>query len=237
MNIIVTGASRGIGYELVRKLAFAKNKILIIARRKELIYQLADECKKEGKTSKVYPLPFDLLKINEEQEVIKRSIATCLDNRVDSLINNAGRLINKPFKETGNTEIENTFATNLFAPIHLIKICLPFFRSSDNPAILNISSMGGIQGSAKFPGLSIYSASKGALSILTECLAEELKDENIKVNCLALGAVETEMFRTAFPGFKAPMEASEIAEFLAEFVRKGFRYFNGKILPVAVTTP
>ena len=97
--------------------------------------------------------------------------------------------------------------------------------------------MGGYQGSSKFPGLSLYSASKGALSILSECMAEELGEKGIKVNCLALGAAQTEMLEKAFPGYQAPLSANEMAEFISDFAINGHRYFNGKILPISVSTP
>ena len=97
--------------------------------------------------------------------------------------------------------------------------------------------MGGFQGSSKFPGLSLYSASKGAVAVLTEAMAEEFKDEGISVNCLALGAVQTEMLEEAFPGYKAPLSADEMGKYIAGFALTGNRYFNGKILPVSVSTP
>jgi NAD(P)-dependent dehydrogenase (short-subunit alcohol dehydrogenase family) len=97
--------------------------------------------------------------------------------------------------------------------------------------------MGGVQGSSKFPGLSAYSSSKSALSGLTECLAEELKTKNIAVNCLALGAVQTEMLAKAFPGYKAPVTPSQMAEFICDFALKGQHFFNGKIIPVSSSTP
>jgi NAD(P)-dependent dehydrogenase (short-subunit alcohol dehydrogenase family) len=97
--------------------------------------------------------------------------------------------------------------------------------------------MGGFQGSAKFPGLSFYSASKAALCCLTECLATELKDKSIKMNALALGSVQTEMLDKAFPGYKAPVKAEEIAEFITDFAINGHRYVNGKVLPVSLSTP
>jgi NAD(P)-dependent dehydrogenase (short-subunit alcohol dehydrogenase family) len=97
--------------------------------------------------------------------------------------------------------------------------------------------MGGFQGSVKFKGLSYYSASKAAISCLTECLANEFSESRISVNCLALGAVQTEMLNEAFPGYKAPVEAHEMAEFISEFALSGHKFFNGKILPVAVGTP
>jgi NAD(P)-dependent dehydrogenase (short-subunit alcohol dehydrogenase family) len=103
--------------------------------------------------------------------------------------------------------------------------------------IVNISSMGGFQGSSKYKGLSYYSASKSALACLTECLANEFSEYGISVNCLALGSVKTEMLDKAFPGYKAPVDAKEMAEFISDFALTGHKFFNGKILPVAVTNP
>ena len=97
--------------------------------------------------------------------------------------------------------------------------------------------MGGVQGSVKYSGMAYYSASKAALATLTECLAEEYKERGIFFNCLAFGAVQTEMLTEAFPGYKAPITATEAAHFVVDFALTGHRYFNGKILPVSVTTP
>jgi len=117
----------------------------------------------------------------------------------------------------------------------MIQHIVPFMHEGSH--IVNISSMGGFQGSMKFPGLSAYSTSKGALAILTECLAEEFKERGIKVNCLALGSSQTEMFEAAFPGMEAGTLAFEMGRYIAEFAQNGHKYFNGKILPVANTTP
>jgi NAD(P)-dependent dehydrogenase (short-subunit alcohol dehydrogenase family) len=103
--------------------------------------------------------------------------------------------------------------------------------------IVNISSMGGYQGTSKYPGLSYYSASKAALAILSECLAVEFRELGIKVNCLALGSVQTEMFSEAFPGHRASVSAEDMGEFIAEFALTGHKVFNGKILPVAISNP
>ena len=154
---------------------------------------------------------------------------------VDILINNAGLLINKPFVELDEKDFDAMFNINVRSVFRLSRLLLPLFNR--NAHILNISSMGGVQGSAKFPGLSLYSSSKGALAILTECLAEELKDLDIKVNCLALGAVRTEMLEKAFPGYEAPLSAGEMGSYIADFALHGHKYFNGKILPVSVSTP
>jgi NAD(P)-dependent dehydrogenase (short-subunit alcohol dehydrogenase family) len=145
--------------------------------------------------------------------------------------------VNNAFEKITSAELIGAYRTNVFAPYLLIQAVLPLLKNSNNPHIINISSVGGIQGSVKFAGLSAYSSSKGALTILTECLAEELKEINIKVNCLALGAVNTEMLAQAFPGYKAPLSAAEMGNYITWFAENGHQYFNGKIIPVALSTP
>ena len=97
--------------------------------------------------------------------------------------------------------------------------------------------MGGVQNSQKFPGLSVYSTSKGTLITLTQCLAEEFKDSGFKFNCLALGAVQTEMLNEAFPGFKAPVSSEQMGDFIANFYLQGAQYFNGQVIPVSIGSP
>lgn len=92
-------------------------------------------------------------------------------------------------------------------------------------------------GSAKFAGLSAYSSSKGAIITLNELLAEEYKDKGIAFNTLALGAVQTEMLEEAFPGYKAPVSASQMATYIKEFSLSGNQFYNGKVLPVSASTP
>jgi len=234
MNIVITGASRGIGYELLKKFAqTAGNKLFAIARNRDKLQSLQDELVKSNFPSEYYFSSFDLLQDDLKGELIPLLKAKL--QKVDLLINNAGALVNKPFEELSDDEFDTVFGVNVKAVFRLTRELLPLF--SQNAHIVNLSSMGGYQGSAKFPGLSIYSASKGAVAVLSECLAEELKDRNIKVNALAIGAVQTEMLEEAFPGYKAPLSPQEMAEFIADFATNGHHYFNGKILPVSLSTP
>ena len=154
---------------------------------------------------------------------------------VDILINNAGYLVNKPFEDLRDDDFDKMFNVNVKSVFKIIQQLLPLF--SPNAHIVNISSMGGFQGSAKFSGLSLYSASKGALNTLTECLAEELKERNIKVNSLSLGAVNTEMLKEAFPSYHAAVEAIEMADFIKQFAENAHHYMNGKIIPISGSTP
>jgi len=146
-------------------------------------------------------------------------------------------MVNKPFEEISAADLETVYNVNVFSVIRLIQGIMPLLDINQKSHIVNISSMGGFQGSAKFAGLSAYSSSKAAMACLTECLAEEFKEKNVAFNCLALGATQTEMLDEAFPGYKAPLTAAEMASFIAEFSLNAHRYMNGKIIPVSLSTP
>jgi len=237
MNIVITGASKGIGSELVK--IFTQNEentVIGIARSENLLKELNNECIKLNAKSHFKPIVLDLENFNAIKTDLKNQIEKHI-NHVDILINNAGFLINKSFSETQIDEINKTLNVNLISPAILTQTLLPMLEKSKVKHVVNISSMGGYQGSSKFPGLSFYSASKAALASLTECLAEELKGNQIHFNCLALGAVNTEMLKTAFPDYNAPLNPFEMAQFIYDFALNGYKFFNGKILPVSISTP
>jgi NAD(P)-dependent dehydrogenase (short-subunit alcohol dehydrogenase family) len=231
MNIIVNGGSRGIGREVVLQLAGDKdNQILVTGRNEARLKKLQLECLNEN----VSYLKMDISELNKEIEAARDQIYNRF-SRVDILINVAGFLIVADFMKLTDHDARNMMETNFFGPAVLIKLLVPLMSAGSH--IVNISSMGGYQGSSKYRGLSVYSASKAALSCLSECLAGELSESGISVNCLALGSVQTEMFESAFPGFKAPLSANEIAGFISYFALNGNKFFNGKVLPVAVNNP
>ncbi|MDA3906882.1 MAG: SDR family NAD(P)-dependent oxidoreductase [Bacteroidales bacterium] len=233
MNIIITGASKGIGYQAAIKLANrCGNNILAIARSEEKLLDLKNKVEAEHPSSNLDYIVFDFYKGDFEQ--LEKKIKRHFD-QIDILINNAGFLAAKPFLEITSEDFDQSFGVNIKAAFRLSQIVVPFMKKGAH--IVNVSSMGGIQGSVKFPGLSVYSASKGAVSIFTESLAAELAEKGIKVNALAFGAVDTEMLRSAFPDYKAPLSAEEMGEYLAEFACSGAKYYNGKVLPVSVSTP
>lgn len=229
MNIVVNGGSRGIGREVVRHLAGdASNKIIVTGRSRNA---LADLSRSHGN---VISLVTDLSDFDSHSHDYYEFVSSEFAS-VDILINTAGLLISKKFHEFTNSDARKIMETNFFGPASVIRLLLPLMK--DGSHIVNISSMGGFQGSSKYSGLSYYSASKAAIACLTECLAPELSAAGVKVNCLALGSVQTEMLEEAFPGYKAPVSAAEMGKFIAEFAISGHKVFNGKILPVAVTNP
>ena len=133
--------------------------------------------------------------------------------------------------------MEKMVRVNFLGSVKFIQVLLPKLGGKKVSHVINIGSMGGFQGSSKFPGLSVYSASKAALASITECLATEFYDRNIRFNCLALGAVQTEMLTEAFPGYKAPVSPESMAEYIVEFGLNGHKFFNGKVLPVSLIDP
>lgn len=235
MNIIITGSSRGIGYQIAKILSRDdQNRVIAVSRNKPKLKQLQVECLNGNKNSKVIPVPFDLSEKNLLP--LKEEVARYFDH-VDVLINNAGSIIKKPFESIKDEEIDALFNLNLLSPVRLIKIFLPLLKRAKEGHVVNISSMAGFQGSSKFPGLSFYSMSKAALAALTECLAAEYASSSVHFNALCLGAVQTEMFEEAFPNVQAPVTPEEMGEFIANFALKANKVMNGKVLPVNLSNP
>lgn len=224
-NIIITGTSRGIGFELVKLFSNAGHQVLALSRNDKPILGLG----LENTTCFSFDLS-DESAYAKVEKLIKENW-----QHVDVLINNAGMLLNKPFSEISMQDFEAVYKTNVYGVAELTRVTLPFMKKESH--VVTISSMGGVQGSMKFPGLAAYSSSKAAVITLTELLAEEYKESGISFNVLALGAVQTEMLEEAFPGYKAPTTAQEMAEYIFNFSLTGQKYYNGKLLQVSNSTP
>lgn len=223
-NIVITGTSRGIGYELALQFANAGHQVLALSRKTQ--QALIDH-------QNITCLSVDLA---QEADLIQ--VGTFLSQtwkKVDAVVHNAGALLLKPFSETSVDNFLSIYKVNVFAVASLTQVCLPFMGKGSH--VVTISSMGGIQGSMKFSGLSAYSSSKGAVITLSELLAEEYKEQGIAFNVLALGSVQTEMLAEAFPGYQAPLSAKEMADYIYDFTLTGNKYYNGKVLEVSSSTP
>ena len=223
-NVIITGTSRGIGLELALLFASKGHQVAAISRK--VAPQLLGN-------QNITCLSADLSTEKGINEIA--SFISSTWKKVDIIIHNAGMLVNKPFVEITPSDFEKVYQVNVFGVAHLTQICIPYLNSGSH--VVSISSMGGIQGSMKFPGLAAYSSSKGALITLSELLAEEYKEQGIAFNVLALGAVQTEMLQEAFPGYQAPTSAKEMAEYITNFALTGNKFYNGKVLQVSSSTP
>lgn len=225
-KIVVVGTSRGIGKAIVDILAAnPKNEILALGRN------LGKMKSNFERFSNVTCAALDL-----EDENVREKCSEIFDSfeRIDILINNAGLLVNKPFDQLTHHDLMSSYQVNVIGVMETVQAALPKMSEAH---IVNISSIGGFQGSVKFPGLTAYSTSKAALCSYTELFAEEFKETYIKMNCLCLGAAQTEMLEAAFPGYAAPVSAEKMAEFIADFALTGQQWMNGKIIPVSLSTP
>jgi len=224
-HVIITGTSRGIGFELAKLFANNGHKVLAISRNTKPLSDMNHQ--------NIITISVDVSQTSDLKKV-----SEFVENnwkKVDILINNAGKLINKPFTELTTEDFLEVYKVNVFGVAELTKNMIPYLQKGSH--VVTISSMGGIQGSMKFPGLAAYSSAKGAVITLSELLAEEYKEQQIAFNVLAIGAVQTEMLAEAFPDYKAPLSASEMAEYMFDFALKGNKFYNGKVLQVSSTTP
>lgn len=226
-TIVVLGASRGIGKATVE--LFAKNQEYTIVALSRNIQPL----KEISSLPNVVSFAVDLTSENFKEEL---NTVLAPYPTVDILVNNAGKLVTKPFLDLTREDISSCYETNVIGIMLATQVVVERM-SAKGGHIVNISSIGGFQGSVKFPGLSAYSTSKAALVSFTELFSEEYKETKIKMNCLALGAVQTEMLEEAFPGYQAPLSAEEMATYIVDFSLTGNKYYNGKILPVSLSTP
>jgi 3-oxoacyl-[acyl-carrier protein] reductase len=224
-NIIITGTSRGIGFELAKQFAENGHQVLAISRNSAPLSAINHK--------NITVLSVDISSAEDLHKVSDFVKNTW--NKVDVLINNAGKLINKPFTEISSEDFLEVYKVNVFAVAEITKLMIPFLQKGSH--VVTISSMGGIQGSLKFPGLAAYSSAKGAVITLSELLAEEYKEQQIAFNVLALGAVQTEMLAEAFPGYEAPLSAIEMAAYIYDFSLTGNKFYNGKVLQVSSSTP
>lgn len=224
-KVIITGASRGIGFELAKRFAENNFDVLAISRNDKPINELGIE--------NVTAISVDISNKNDLKKV--QGFVASKWNEVDILIHNAGFLINKPFAELTKEDFLKVYEVNLFGVAELTQLMIPYLKNGSH--VVTISSMGGIQGSLKFPGLAAYSSAKGAVITLSELLAEEYKEQGIAFNVLALGAVQTEMLAEAFPDYKAPLEADEMADYIYTFSTTANKFYNGKVLQVSSTNP
>ncbi|CAI8213816.1 MAG: SDR family oxidoreductase [Flavobacteriaceae bacterium] len=224
-HIVITGTSRGIGYEMAQILAGQGHEVLALSRSATAVAALENK--------HIHSFDFDITQPADIAQAVA-FVRSEWAGHVDALINNAGALVNSPFLETSIADFKQVYEVNVFGVAALTQALIPFMP---NGHVVTVSSMGGVQGSSKFPGLSAYSSSKGAVITLTELWAEEFKEKGPAFNVLAIGAVKTEMLAAAFPGYEPPTTAAQMGRYIADFALNGHELYNGKILPVSNTTP
>jgi NAD(P)-dependent dehydrogenase (short-subunit alcohol dehydrogenase family) len=185
--VLVTGGSSGIGKSICEYLTKKGYKVYGTSRNPDR-YLKGD-------------FPLVALEVTKTQ-TISECVAAIIqaEGQLDVLINNAGAGITGPIEEIPEAEIKQNFETNLFGPINVIKAVLPQMRKQGSGLIINITSIAGYMG---LPYRGVYSASKGALELITETMRMEIKDFNIKMTNLAPGDFATNI---AAGRYHAPIE-------------------------------
>lgn len=223
---IITGAGRGIGYELCKQFLRNGYHTIGISRNIDQLIKLEniDALSHDLTQGESIDLIYEKVsKLNEVNEVI--------------LIHNAGVLINKPFESIEDSDVDLLFKINYLSPLKITRRLMPWLKTVSRAHCIFMGSMGGFQGSSKYPGLSVYSSVKSAVSTLGECLAEEYKASGVTFNTLALGAVDTEMLQNAFPGFHPDVSAERMSQWIFQFSTCSMGLINGKVIPVAGSNP
>ncbi len=228
-TVCITGASRGLGLALTKAFLQKTDYMVIAISRSREIVGLNSSLKAHPERLKCVCAD---ITTTEGRNVIYKDVKEV--GELSILMHNAGALLYKPFLEIGENELEQIYRVNVFAPFLLTQKLFPLFQ---NAHVINISSIGGVEGSLKFPGLSAYSSSKAALNCLTEMWTEEFKSTSHSFNCLALGSVQTEMFEHAFPGMDASSSPDEMANYILDFALDAPKVMRGKIIPLSKQNP
>ena len=221
-TIVVTGTSSGIGHQICIQAAKMNFHVISVSRNIEPLKDI----------SGIESFAIDITNKDSVDEFVANLKSRKI--KIDILINNAGYLVSELFGDTTYDSFKKTFDVNVFGLAEITRSLIPIINSDGH--VINISSIGGVNGSKKFPGLSAYSSSKAAVIALTEVLAEEHQN-GPSFNVLALGAVQTKMLKEAFPDYNAETKPEEMAKYILDFAINGNKLFNGKLISVSNSNP
>jgi|MGYP000343331971 3-oxoacyl-[acyl-carrier protein] reductase len=221
-TIVITGTSSGIGHQICIQAAKMNYYVISVSRNIEPLKDIGG----------IESFAIDITNKDSVDEFIANLKSRKI--KIDILINNAGYLVSELFGDTTYDSFKKTFDVNVFGLAEITRSLIPIINSDGH--VINISSIGGVNGSKKFPGLSVYSSSKAAVIALTEVLAEEHQN-GPSFNVLALGAVQTKMLKEAFPDYNADTKPEEMAKYILDFAINGNKLFNGKLISVSNSNP
>jgi NAD(P)-dependent dehydrogenase (short-subunit alcohol dehydrogenase family) len=225
---IITGAGRGVGRATARRFAREGAQVVLFSRTAGPLGETAAEIARTG--GHALSIVGDVSREEDVHALFQQAMETY--GRADILVNCAGIVIVRPFVEMDAATWDRVTGVNLRGTF---LCCLEAFRimaAQQSGVIINLSSLSGVKGVEKFPGLSAYNVSKSGVASLTEILAVEGKPYNIRVCCVSPGAVDTEMLRQAAPHLKAGMTADDLAEILLFLADDTGRMLSGSNIEI-----
>ena len=225
---IITGAGRGIGRATALRFARQGARVVLFSRTPASLAQLASEIEGEGYS--VLSIAGDVSNEDDVIGLFQKVMETY--GRVDVLVNCAGIVAVKPFVDMDAATWDSVIGVNLRGTFLCCREAFRIMAAQRSGVILNLSSLSGVKGVEKFPGLSAYNVSKAGVASLTEILAVEGKPHNIRVCAVSPGAVDTEMLRQAAPHLRAGMTPDDMAEILLFLAGDSGRMLNGSNLEI-----
>ncbi len=229
---LITGGSRGIGFETAKKFLETGDRVVLLARDPMILERAARPLIEKYGSERVQSLPFDVSNA-EGVPAIFDSIEKHFGTSPDILVNNAAIGERAELFSVKPADFDRVMDVNVRAVFFFSQEFARRLKSRNAPgAIVNLSSLGGIRGTDKFPGMTPYTTSKFAVVGLTEAFASELKSSGIRVNAIAPGAVNTEMLKKAAPDLRTETEPSDIADLIVWICDRSSRTVSGSVLEV-----
>jgi NAD(P)-dependent dehydrogenase (short-subunit alcohol dehydrogenase family) len=220
---IITGAGRGVGRATALRFAREGARLVLFSRTATHLDEVATEITALG--GQVLTLAGDVAREEDVRTLFEQTRTRY--GRIDILVNCAGIVAVRPFVEMDVATWDRVLNTNLRGTFLCCHEAFQTMVAQKQGVIINLSSLSGVKGVEKFPGLSAYNVSKAGISGLTEILAVEGKPHNIRVTVVSPGAVETEMLHQAAPHLKAGMTPEELADILLFLVDDSGAKFSG----------
>jgi NAD(P)-dependent dehydrogenase (short-subunit alcohol dehydrogenase family) len=225
---IITGASRGIGRATAAHFAALGAAVTLAARDTAALEANARAIEAAG--GRALAQPSDVSDERSVEQLFARTVAAF--GRVDIVVNAAGAIANVPFAQMEAATWDRVIGVNLRGTFLCCRAAFRQMMPQGGGVIINLSSLSGVKGVEKFPGLSAYNSSKFGVAGLTEILAVEGRPHGIRMLAVSPGAVDTEMLREAAPHLKAGMTPEEMARILAWLAGPDARSLSGTNLEI-----
>jgi short-subunit dehydrogenase len=228
-RILLTGASSGIGAALALLLAKEGADLVLLARRKERLQNIAEQIRQQFSDRKVVLVDGDVT----DSEVQHRAVQSADDQLggLDILVNNAGVGATARFEDSTQETLRRVFGVNFFALFELTQLALPHLKQGKSPMIVNLSSIVGLRG---VPHYGVYGAAKFAVTGLSESIRAEVAQYGMDVLLVCPGTTQTEFFDVLHQSTSAPTLPSHrpvTSEYVAVRIVRAMKQGRRKIIP------